>query len=141
MNQLSKRLEQIVRKELSQNIIPIKTKEGILVGDVLIVSCEHIKNIYKNSKLIYKEIHLNAVAIKIANLIAFKETSIKADNLYRADQDYGKWFVDSQMLRSQYQKALNNQDHDRADVLWARYCESRDRTVQAKNSAESLIKN
>ncbi len=140
MSRLSNRLEQIVRKELSQNIIPVKTEQGILVGDVLITSQEHIKNIYKDNELIYKEIHLNLVAIKIANLLAFRKTSITTDALYKADQEYGRWFVDSQMLRSQYQKAISNQDYERADMLWARYQESRDRTIISKNQAESLTK-
>ncbi len=138
MTQLSRRLEQIVRKELSQNIIPVKTKEGILVGDVLIVSENSIKNIYKRQELIYEQIHLNVVAIKIANLIAFRRTSIITDQLYQADQEYGRWFVDSQMLRTQHQKAISNQDYDRADVLWARYSESRDRTLAAKKRVETL---
>ncbi len=140
MTQLSKRLEQIVKKELSKNIIPVKTEKGILVGEILIVNEGSIKSLYRNNELLYKEIHLNSIAIKISNILAFKKTSILADALYTADQEYGRWFVDSQMLRAQYQKALSNQDFDRADMLWARYQESRDRTISAKNRAESLIK-
>lgn len=140
MTNISKRLEQIVRKELSKTIIPVKTKEGILVGDVLIVGEGSIKNIYKNNDLIYKEIHLNSVAIKIANLLAFRQSYIIIEELYYTDQEYGKWFVDSQLLRAMYQKAANNQDFDRADILWARYIESRNRTENAKHKAESLAK-
>jgi hypothetical protein len=138
MTQISKRLEQIIRKELSNTIIPVKTREGILVGDILIATEGSIKNIYKHNELLYKEIHLNSVAIKIANLLAFRRGVLVIDNLYRADQDYGRWFVDSQMLRTQYQRAVNSQDYDRADMLWARYIESRDRTITAKNHAECL---
>jgi hypothetical protein len=140
MTQLSKRLEQIVKKELSNSIIPVKTENGILVGEILIVSEGSIKSLYKNTELLYKEIHLNSIAIKIANILALRKQHILADELYKADQDYGRWFVDSQMLRAQYQKAVSNQDFERADMLWARYQESRDRTISAKNRAESLIK-
>jgi hypothetical protein len=140
MTTISKRLEQVVSKELSKHIIPVKTQQGILVGDVLIVSQGSIKNIWRNNELLYKEIHLNAVAITIANILAVRRISIKLDEIYKADQDYGKWFVDSQLLRAQYQKALSNQDYDKADMLWARYCESRDRTITAKNRAESLTR-
>lgn len=140
MTQLSKRLEQIVKKELSKNIIPVKTENGILVGEILIVSEGSIKTLYRSDEMLYNEIHLNSIAIKIANLLAFRKSSIFADALYKADQEYGRWFVDSQMLRAQYQKALSNQDFDRADMLWARYQESRDRTTVAKSRAESLIK-
>jgi hypothetical protein len=140
MTKISKRLEQIVRKELSKNVIPVKTKEGILVGDILMVNQGAIKNLLKDGEIVYKEIHLNSVAIKLANMLALKKTGIKADEIYRADQEYGKWFTDSQLLRAQYQKAVSNNDSDKADMLWARYIESRDRTIHTKNRAEALAK-
>ena len=139
MTQISRRLEQIVRKELSKNVIPVKTPDGILVGDILITNQDNLKFLYRKSQLIYGEIHLNSVAIKMANILALRHSHMSVDLLYRADQEYGRWFVDSQMLRAQHQKALHNQDYDRADMLWARYSESRDRTFTAKKSAERLL--
>ena len=136
MTNISKKLEKLILS--SKEILPVKTEEGILVGSVLIRSNGPLKDLYKHSKLIYKEIHLNVVAIRIANLLARNQQGIKTDALYKADQEYGKWFIDSQILRNQYQKAVNNNDHDRADIFWARYCESRDRTITAKNHAETL---
>ncbi len=140
MTQLSRRLEQIVRKELSKTIIPVKTEEGILVGEILIVNDGPLKFLYRNNELLYKEIHLNSIAIKMANILAFKKSSILVDKMYKADQEYGKWFADSQMLRAQYQKSVNNEDFDRADYLWARYQESRDRAIISKNNAERFVK-
>ena len=140
MTQISKRLEQIIRKELSKTIIPVKTEKGVLVGDILITNEGSIKTLSKNNSVLYSDIHLNAVAIKMANLLAFNRNILKIDELYKADQEYGKWFIDSQMLRTQYQKAVNNKDHDRADMLWARYIESRERTANAKIRAEALAK-
>ena len=139
MTQISRRLEQIVRKELSKNIIPVKTTEGILVGDILITNQDNLKFLYRKSQILYAEIHLNSVAIKMANILALRHSHVSVDLLYRADQEYGKWFVDSQMLRAQHQKAIHTQDYDRADMLWARYSESRDRTVTAKRQAECLL--
>ena len=139
MTQISRRLEQIVRKELSKNIIPVKTTEGILVGDVLITNQDNLKFLYRKSQILYAEIHLNSVAIKMANILALRHSHISVDLLYRADQEYGKWFVDSQMLRAQHQKAIHTRDYDRADMLWARYSESRDRTIAAKHQAECLL--
>ncbi len=138
MTNISQRLEQVVKKELSKLIIPVKTQEGILVGDILIKNNGSLKNIVKNGNVLYKEISLNKAAIAIANLLALKKSQINIDNIYAADQEYGKWFADSQLLRSQYEKASNQQDFDRADMLWARYQESRNRTVQAKKTVERL---
>jgi hypothetical protein len=139
MTQISRRLEQIVRKELSKNVIPVKTTDGILVGDILITNQLNLKFLHRNQQLLYSEIHLNSIAIRMANILALKRNCIAVESLWRADQEYGKWFVDSQLLRAQHQKALHNQDYDRADVLWARYSESRDRTVSAKKQAERLL--
>jgi hypothetical protein len=139
MTQISRRLEQIVRKELSKNIIPVKTLDGILVGDILITNQDNLKFLYRKSQILYAQIHLNSVAIKMANILALRHSHVSVDLLYRADQEYGKWFVDSQMLRAQHQKAIHTQDYDRADMLWARYSESRDRTVTAKHQAECLL--
>ena len=136
MTQISSKLERLIKN--SREILPVKVDQGILVGDVLITSQGSIKNLVQNGETKYREIHLNIAAIRIANLLAQRKTGITAENIYRADQEYGRWFVDSQMLRAQYQKAINAQDYDRADMLWARYCESRDRTMIAKNRAETL---
>ena len=139
MSKIQRCLDNIVRSELSKTIIPVKTQDGILVGDILIVSEGHIKHIQRGQDYIYRDISLNAVAILLANLLARRQRLVKMDELWRADQEYGRWFADSQMLRSQYQRSLNNRDYDRADMLWARYCESKDRTLAAKKYVESLI--
>ena len=88
--------------------------------------------------MLYVNIYLNAVAIKLANICYRNPSSIHAQKLYDADQEYGKWFVDSQILRSQYQKSLDKKDYDRADMLYSRYTESRDRAEKAKNLARAL---
>lgn len=143
MTNISKRLEQVVSSAQQKliekhQILPIKVAEGILVGDVLIVSEGIVKHLKHRDTYLYKDIFLNAAAIRIANMLAVNKSSVLADNLYRLDQTYGRWYHDSQLLRAQYQRSIQNQDHDRADMLWARYCESRDRAITAKNIVQRL---
>ena len=139
MTHISKRLEQTLSSAIQKNpIIPQRVADGILVGNVLIVSEGTIKHLKQNNEYKYREISLNCAAIRIANLLARRSSAILVDQIYTADQEYGRWFVDSQVLRAQYQKALDNQDNERADTLWAKYCESRDRAVAAKKRTESL---
>ncbi len=138
MTDIRKRLDQVVSKELSQYIIPVKTDAGILVGSVLIVSEGPIKHLYRSGELLYNNISLNTVAIKIANLLARHRSSLFADKIYGYDQEYGKWFADSQNLLKNYYSAKKAKDFNRADTLWARYCESRDRAIMAKEQATSL---
>ena len=143
MTDISRRLDHLVanaqRRLIAENhILPQKVAGGILVGDVLIVSEGTTKHLYKNNDLIYKNISLNVVAIRIANLVAKTANPATIDKIYRADQEYGKWFTDSQILRIQYQKSLNAKNFDKADTLWARYCESRDKTLVAKETVTAL---
>jgi hypothetical protein len=139
MADLSKRLEQTLRSAIKKNpILPVKVADGILVGDVKIISEGSIKHLKRGNDILYANIYLNAVAIMLANILARRSGVIQADAIYRADQEYGKWYQDSQLLRARYQQALELKDHDRADIMWARYCESRDRAVVAKNYAQSL---
>jgi len=139
MTDISKRLEQTIRSAIANSpILPIKVDDGILVGDAKIVSEGAVKHVYYKGQLIYKDISLNAVAIKLANILAKRQSTIHADKVYRADQEYGRWYVDSQMLRSQFQRAEANLDFIRAEILWTKYCASRDRAVVAKNHAQGL---
>lgn len=138
MPPISKRLEQIISKELSKTIIPVKTKEGILVGAVLIENSGVFKNIKRGDQMLYEGINLNKAAVAIANLLAKYRNSQLADQIFHADREYGKWFADSQMLRSHYEKSLQTKDFVRADIMWARYQESRAKTISAKNKVENL---
>jgi hypothetical protein len=139
MTTISKRLDQIIKKELSLNLIPQKTDQGIVVGDVVITAEGSIKTIKQASVTIYSGIYLNSVTVCLANRLALRKSRIRSDEIYELDQEYGRLFTDSQILRDQYQKALSRSDHDRADILWARYCQSRDRAAQSKSRVESLI--
>ena len=139
MTKIHQRLDSIVKNELTKNIIPVKTQAGILVGDILIISDHQLKHLHRNNEAVYSNISLNAVAVKLANLLARNIKTIKMDELWRADQEYGRWFADSQMLRAQHRKSLNTHDFERADMQWARYCESRDRAIIAKQHTETLI--
>jgi hypothetical protein len=139
MTDISKRLEQTIRSAIQKTpILPVKVEDGILVGDVLIISEGYVKHLKQHGNFIYRELSLNCAAIRIANILARRRPIVLADQIYKADQEYGRWFTDSQLLRAQYQKAVNNLDYERADMLWARYCESRDRTLTAKKYTETL---
>lgn len=143
MTDIQRRLERVIssaqRRLIEQNqILPQKVEQGILVGSVLIVSEGTIKHLYRNNNIIYGNINLNVVAIRIANLVTKNANPAVVDKIYKADQEYGKWFTDSQLLRAQYQKAINGKNFEKADTLWARYCESRDKAISTKEAATAL---
>lgn len=140
MSEISKRLEQFVtstQKKLNL-IMPVKTAEGILVGNVLIRSEANFKHLEQNGVMIYDYIFLNAVAIKLANVLAKHGDTGYCDKLYKLDQEYGKWYVDSQQLRARYQQALNNNDEDKSSMFYARYDHSRGRMILAKERATEM---
>jgi hypothetical protein len=143
MTNIQQRLEHLVadaqHKLIADNhILPLKVAGGILVGDVLIVSEDTTKHLYRHNSVIYSNINLNATAIRMANLLTKNTNSATVDKIYRLDQEYGKWFTDSQILRTQYQKAVTAKNFEKADTLWARYCESRDKTLAAKETVTAL---
>jgi hypothetical protein len=138
MTKISRRLAQVVNKELSQTILPVKTAEGILVGDVLIVSELNLKHLQRNQQWLYRDIYLNLAAIKLANLLALNQSTARIQQIYQADQDYGRYYTDSQLLRSSYEKAVKSQDFERADIFWARYTEKKDQAQTAKKRLEAL---
>ena len=143
MTELSKRFEEflktankhLVEKEL---LIPIKTDKGILINDVLIVSNSNLKTVIAKNYS-YKDIYLNAATITIANMLALRKSFIEIDKLYQADQEYGKWFVDTQFLLNAHHNAKSKKDYDKADMLWARYQESRDKANKAKEMVQRLL--
>jgi len=144
MTDISRRFEKLIssaQKHLAENnqILPIKVEQGILVGDVLIEGSTNLKNLWKKDLLIYKEVSLNTVAIRLANLLARNKSPTICDKIYKADQEYGRWFTDCQMLKHQYHKALKSKDFDRADVLMARYENSKIKAEQAKKEALLMI--
>ena len=107
MTDISKRLEQTLRSVIQKApILPVKVAGGILVGNVLIVSNGSLKELWQNNSVVYKEISLNKVAIKLANMLAKQCNSYQTDTIYKADQEYGRWFNESQILRTQYQLSL-----------------------------------
>lgn len=140
MTVISKKFEVIINKQLSKFILPVKTDRGIILGDVLITSNGTLKTIWKNDRIRYDNIYLNSVAIQIAKLLLNKDQSYKADNLYTLDQEYGKWLNDSLLLKSQYERAKQSEQTDKADILWARYIESRERTIHAKIRVDTLAR-
>ena len=143
MSDVSKRFEQLVKstykKFLDQGtILPIKTDQGILVGDVLIQSNGPLKNIIKHNRVFYKEISLNSVAIRIANLLAWNKPKNLCDELYKLDLEYGKHFMDSKFFIENYHKSINSGNDARADILWTRYHYAKEKALIAKEQAEDL---
>ena len=140
MTRVFKKLEQVVKQELKKNIIPVKTNDGVLVGNVLIKSESNVKHLVVDNQQIFENISLNCVAIKLANMLALKQDFIIMQQIYKADQEYGKWYTDCQLLMHSHRNAVKISDNSKADVLMARYRESKGKAVLAKEIAERLSK-
>lgn len=139
---LSKRFEQIVvrtqKKFLDRGtILPEKTENGIRVGIAEIRSDGIYKDIYRHNDLVFSGVCLNKVAIKLANLVAWQQTH-RAIDIYKADQDYNKLYVETTVLMSSYNQARDRKDYFKADVIWARYLETKQHANRAKKKAERL---
>lgn len=145
MTEISKRFEQLInesQKKLTENnqILPTITEQGIAVGDVIITSIGNLKNLWKNDQIIYANVSLNDVAVRLANLLARNKNPAFCRQLYQADQEYGQWFTDWQFLKSQHSKVIMSKQYDRADILLARYQESKYRVELARKTITILLK-
>lgn len=145
MNDISKRFEQLViaaQKKLtaSNNILPVKTQNGILVGDVLIKSNGSLKDLIRNNEIIFKEISLNEVAIRLANLLATRQDIKLCEKIYRLDQDYGKWFQEWQLFKHRYARCVKDNDYERADIFLNKYEDAKFKAESAKQSVILLIR-
>lgn len=145
MNDISKRFEQLVvaaQKKLtaSNNILPVKTQDGILVGDVLIKSNGSLKDLVRDDEIVFKEISLNEVAIRLANLLATRHDIKLCEKIYRLDQDYGKWFQEWQLFKQKYARSVKSKEYERADMFLAKYEDAKFKAENAKQSVILLIR-
>jgi hypothetical protein len=143
MSEVSKRFEQLVksvyRKFIDNGIhLPQRTADGILVGKVLIKSNGPLKDLVIDGTTLYNEICLNCVAIKIANNLASDINQSLTEQLYDIDREYSKHFMDSKFLIDNYHKAVNNNNEERAEILWTRYEIAKEKALYAKSRAEYL---
>lgn len=143
MSEISKRFEKLLaayfHKQDTPFLIPKKTPNGILVGQVLISSRGTLKDIIYEGHILYKSVSLNEAAIAIATAIAVKGNSLKVNEIYKADQLYGKWLDDWMLMKEQMKKAIQKKDYQRADILESRLLDCRLRADHAKRTTLSLI--
>jgi hypothetical protein len=140
MSEISRRFENFIRSQnqkLAERdyLLPQKTPQGILVGDVLITITGNLKTV-ESRRALLPDIYLNAAAIKIANLLALKKSMAQIQDIYRADQIYGKWFVESQNLMAMHQNLIAKKNYDKADIIWNKYQESK---IKAKIARDKVI--
>lgn len=144
MTDLQKRFEQVVgtaQRKLIRNdeILPIKTHEGILVGSVKIVSRDTFKDLWQFDHVVYENIYLNKVAIKLANVLAReRRITTRTETIYKADQEYGRLLYESLLLRERLHRAKKNGEYEKADIFLARYTVAKDRANFSKLRALAL---
>ena len=143
MNEISKRFEQIIHKVYEKfihdgNLMPVKIPDGIKIGDIIIKTDGAYKSIWKNNECLLDNISLNCTAIKLANRLALGENLYQCKNLYIADQEYNKYFVDSTLLLASYHSCIKQQDYFKADVLWTRYEKTKNQAKNAKIKVQRL---
>jgi hypothetical protein len=144
MTKIQQNLDRVisnVQKKLfdSKNVIPKKTDEGIVVGNALIVSRGCLKDIYYKGELVYPNISLNKVAVRVANLLAtgYRQTP-EINELIDTDLKFGQALEDYQFFKNKYNNARTLGDQFKIDLYLARMCYSKDAAAYHKTRATSL---
>ena len=145
MTDIQKKLDRVIRnvhKTLAKQdfVIPQKTEEGILIGNVLMVSEGVHKNLFNANtmELLYKNIHLNKCAIRMANLIALGRDRHKIQQIYQADQKFGAALSDYGMFKDKFIRAKKQNDDFKQDLYIARMLHAKDKYESAKFQAIRL---
>jgi len=145
MTRLNHQLDTVIKRVnqklfKAESLIPVKTDEGILVGNVLIASRDSFKDLYRNNELIYKGIALNKIAIKVANLIAidYMKHHTRIEELIRVDIKFGQSLEDYQHFKTRYFAARNTNDQFKIDLYGARMTYAKDGCKYWKKQADTL---
>ena len=145
MTDIQKKLDRVIRnvhKTLANQdfVMPQKTDEGILIGNVLMVSEGVHKNPFnaKTMELLYKNIHLNKCAIRMANLIALGRDTHKIQQIYQADQKFGAALSDYGMFKDKFIRAKKQNDDFKQYLYIARMLHAKDKYESAKFQAIRL---
>jgi hypothetical protein len=146
MNDLRKKLDTVISNVQTKLIksgqpMPVKIENGIQIGKIRVINRGSFKDIYDNDQLMYEGIHLNKIAIKIANFaaVSFYKNQLEIAKLYEADRSFGHALSDYLMFREKYQASLLKSDDVRSDIFMARMCYSKDKAEYYKKQALSLV--
>ena len=88
--------------------------------------------------MLYESVSLNAVAIRLANLVAWNRDEALQHNLYKLDTQYSKHFIDSKIFLDRYHRAETAKDWEKAEIMWTRYEDAKGRAINTKSLAEQL---
>lgn len=138
-NRLDSVITSVNKKLASEEfVIPQKTPDGILVGNILIVSNGTQKDLYRHGKLLYHGIFLNKCAIKMANLLALNKSVTRIEQIYRADLRFGMALNDYAIFKDRLKRASDRNDSFKMDLYIARLCYAKDCYLHYKKHALAL---
>jgi len=145
MTRINQQLDHVIKRVnqklfKAECIIPVKTDDGILVGNILIVSRDSFKDLYRNNELLYKGIALNKIAIKVANLAAidYMKYHSRIEEMIRIDTKFGQSLEDYQQFKTRYFAARTNNDQFKIDLYGARMTYAKDSCKYWKKQADTL---
>jgi hypothetical protein len=145
MTRINQQLDHVIKRVnqklvKSEFLIPVKTEDGILVGNILIVSRDSFKDLYRNNEILYKGIALNKIAIKVANLAAinYMKYHSRIEEMIRIDIKFGQSLEDYQHFKTRYFAARNSNDQFKIDLYGARMTYAKDGCNYWKKQADSL---
>jgi hypothetical protein len=130
-NELVNKLEDIATFSISNSAVPVITRAGILVGNVLI----RIKdgNYYlRHKKTTVYQTHTKTAALILAGLINKNYKGETITNILEADRTAFSTKNDLEIFKHHYQTAIKNNDKTKQGIMLARFEQADDRYQSAK---------
>lgn len=132
-NDLADRLEKISTKAATTNLVPIVTKNGILIGSYIIKPRESVFDIKLGNRVLYTTFSKSAAMI-IARMLIKNIKASKIVEILEADRIAFSTRNDLELYKHHYENAERRNDLTKRDIFLSRFEVTNEKYQQAKHT-------
>lgn len=132
---LAEKLEKISTKAVASNLVPLVTKNGILIGSYLIKPRDGLFDILEGSRVLYTTFSKSAAMI-VARMIAKRQRPEMIMEVIQADRIAFSTRNDLELYKHHYENAEKRNDLTKRDIFLSRFEVTNERYQQAKKTLQ-----
>ena len=132
---LAEKLEKISKKAVKSNMVPLVTKNGILMGSYLIKPRDGLFDIIEGSRVLYTTYSKSAAMI-VVRMISKRQRSENIIEIIEADRIAFSTRNDLELYKYHYENAEKRNDLTKRDIFLSRFEVTNERYQQAKQTLQ-----
>ena len=132
---LAEKLEKISAKAVASNLVPLVTKNGILIGSYLIKPRDGMFDILEGSRVLYTT-YSKSAAMVVVRMIAKRQRAENIMEVIQADRIAFSTRNDLEMYKYHYENAEKRNDLTKRDIFLSRFEVTNERYQQAKQTLQ-----